>query len=59
VLPAVIRQHQLLGNIIRYQVDAGGATLQVDRLNRHAADLLPAGAPVRLRFDRDNLREVR
>ncbi|MBA8735184.1 ABC transporter ATP-binding protein [Chromobacterium violaceum] len=58
-LPAVIRQHQLLGNIIRYQVDAGGATLQVDRLNRHAGDLLPAGAPVRLRFDRDNLREVR
>ncbi|OHX14486.1 ABC transporter ATP-binding protein [Chromobacterium sphagni] len=58
-LPAVIRQHQLLGSIIRYQVDAGGTMLQVDRLNRNAGDLLSSGTQVRLQISRDDLREVR
>ncbi|POZ61655.1 ABC transporter ATP-binding protein [Chromobacterium alticapitis] len=58
-LPAVVRQHQLLGNVIRYQVEAHGATLQVDRLNRNAADLLASGTQVRLKIARDDLREVR
>ncbi len=57
-LPGVILHHQLLGNIIRYQVESAGVTLLVDRLNRSADDLLPDGAPVRLMIEQDSLREV-
>ncbi|UGA40615.1 TOBE domain-containing protein [Chromobacterium haemolyticum] len=56
---AVVKQRQLLGNIVRYQVESAGALLQVDRLNRNPADLLADGAPVRLRVQRDDMREVR
>ncbi|NHR06606.1 ABC transporter ATP-binding protein [Chromobacterium haemolyticum] len=58
-LPAVVKQRQLLGNIVRYQVESAGALLQVDRLNRNPADLLADGAPVRLRVQHDDMREVR
>ena len=58
-LPAVVRQRQLLGNIIRYQVESAGTLLQVDRLNHGPADVLADGAPVRLRIRRDDMREVR
>ncbi|OWY38809.1 ABC transporter ATP-binding protein [Xenophilus sp. AP218F] len=58
-LPAVIRQHQLLGNIIRYQVESKGTLLQVDRLNRNAGDLLARGTEVRLQIRRNDMREVR
>ncbi|MBN3786281.1 ABC transporter ATP-binding protein [Burkholderia sp. Ac-20353] len=57
-LPAVIRSHQLLGNIIRYQVEADGVSLQVDHLNRGVDDLLPAGRAVALSIDRQQVREV-
>jgi len=57
-LTGTIRQHQLLGNIIRYQVESQGIVLQVDRLNRTTSDLMPPGTAVRLQIDRDNLREV-
>ncbi|MBA4708911.1 MULTISPECIES: ABC transporter ATP-binding protein [Aquitalea] len=58
-LAGTIRQHQLLGNIIRYQIESAGITLQVDRLNRTASDLMPAGTEVRLQISRDDMREVR
>ncbi|WP_293761383.1 ABC transporter ATP-binding protein [uncultured Aquitalea sp.] len=58
-LDATIRQHQLLGSIIRYQVESQGITLQVDRLNRTASDLMPAGTAVKLQISRDDMREVR
>ncbi len=54
----VIRRHQLLGNIIRYEVDANGVSLLVDHLNRAPGDLLPAGSAVALAVDRRQLREV-
>lgn len=57
-LPATIRQHQLLGNVIRYQVQAHGITLQVDQLNRRAEDLLAAGTEVNLMIDQQQMREV-
>ncbi|MDC7700331.1 ABC transporter ATP-binding protein [Vogesella indigofera] len=57
-LPATIRQHQLLGNVIRYQVQAQGITLQVDQLNRRAEDLLAAGTAVNLMIDQQQMREV-
>jgi putative spermidine/putrescine transport system ATP-binding protein len=57
-LSAIIRQHQLLGNVIRYQVESQGVLLQVDRLNRTVADLMPAGTQVQLHIDQHDIREV-
>ncbi|MBV8047522.1 MAG: ABC transporter ATP-binding protein [Paludibacterium sp.] len=55
----VIRRHQLLGGVIRYQVESRGVALWVDRLNRNVADLLPVGASVRLQISDDDMRVVR
>lgn len=55
---AIIRRHQLLGNIIRYQVEADGVGLQLDHLNRAAGDLLPAGSEIAVLIDRQQMREV-
>ena len=55
---ATVRHHHMLGNVIRYHVDAQGCNLMVDRLNRSSASLLAAGAQIELRFHRDELREV-
>ncbi|MGX5836705.1 ABC transporter ATP-binding protein [Aeromonas piscicola] len=57
-LPGVIRQQQLLGNIIRYQVECEAGLLTVDTLNRSARDLLPMGTAVTLAVARDQLCEV-
>ncbi|MFM1643865.1 ABC transporter ATP-binding protein [Aeromonas salmonicida] len=57
-LPGVIRQQQLLGNIIRYQVECEAGLLTVDTLNRSARDLLPVGTSVTLAVARDQLCEV-
>lgn len=45
---AQVNGRQLLGNVIRYQVEVQGVTLHVDQLNRSSRDLLPLGASVRL-----------
>ena len=42
-IAATVMQSQLLGNIVRYRVEAQGTVLHVDCLNRRAADLLPQG----------------
>jgi putative spermidine/putrescine transport system ATP-binding protein len=55
---ATVRHHQLLGNVIRYHVDAQGCDLMVDTLNRSSDLLLPAGAQIDLLFDRQELQEV-
>ncbi|BEV70857.1 MULTISPECIES: ABC transporter ATP-binding protein [unclassified Paludibacterium] len=55
----VIRRHQLLGGVIRYQVESRGVQLLVDRLNRNAADLMPIGTSVRLQIDQNDMRVVR
>ncbi|MGV2705578.1 ABC-type transporter ATP-binding protein [Aeromonas salmonicida] len=57
-LPGVIRQQQLLGNIIRYQVECEAGLLTVDTLNRSARDLLPVGTAVTLAVARDQQCEV-
>lgn len=54
----IVKQHQLLGNVVRYHVESQGVTLWVDRLNRNAADLLPTGTPVGLMINKDDMREV-
>jgi len=58
-LEGTVRRHQLLGGIIRYQVESRGVTLLVDRLNRSLGDLLEVGTPVRLQISPDDMREVR
>ena len=57
-LSATVLQHQLLGNVIRYQVETRGTRLQVDRLNRGADELLASGARVQLHVRQQDLREI-
>ncbi|AMB87095.1 spermidine/putrescine ABC transporter ATP-binding protein [Pseudomonas agarici] len=57
-LDALIRSHSLLGNVIRYRVEARGVELVVDVLNRSAADLHPDGRRLALSIDPTALREV-
>jgi putative spermidine/putrescine transport system ATP-binding protein len=57
-LEGQIRSHSLLGNVIRYRVEARGVALVVDVLNRSADDLLADGTRVTLRIDASALCEV-
>ncbi|WP_070886518.1 ABC transporter ATP-binding protein [Pseudomonas argentinensis] len=57
-ISATIRSHALLGNIIRYRVDAGGVELLVDVLNRSADDLHANGQPISLDIAANAVREV-
>lgn len=57
-LEGEIRSHSLLGNVIRYRVQARGVELVVDVLNRSADDLLAHGRRVSLRIDDSALCEV-
>ncbi|WP_110969204.1 ABC transporter ATP-binding protein [Pseudomonas huaxiensis] len=57
-LEGQVRSHSLLGNIIRYRVEARGVELLVDVLNRSSADLYPDGQRVSLSIDPTALREV-
>ncbi len=50
-LEGEIRSHSLLGNVIRYRVQARGVELVVDVLNRSADDLLAHGRRVSLSID--------
>ncbi|OEC36095.1 putative spermidine/putrescine transport system ATP-binding protein [Pseudomonas cuatrocienegasensis] len=53
-----IRSHSLLGNVIRYRVEARGVELLVDVLNRSEADLHSAGKAIALTIDASAIREV-
>lgn len=57
-ISAIIRSHSLLGNIIRYRVDAGGVELLVDVLNRSAEDLHADGHPISLDIAASAVKEV-
>ncbi|CAG8867409.1 Spermidine/putrescine import ATP-binding protein PotA [Pseudomonas fluorescens] len=57
-LDGQVRSHSLLGNVIRYRVEAHGVELVVDVLNRSSADLHPDGQRVSLSIDPAALREV-
>ncbi|MGE8393754.1 ABC transporter ATP-binding protein [Pseudomonas sp. BIGb0427] len=54
----LVRSHSLLGNVIRYRVEARGVELLVDVLNRSSADLHPDGQRVSLSIDPTALCEV-
>ncbi|WP_025805611.1 ABC transporter ATP-binding protein [Pseudomonas chlororaphis] len=55
---AQIRSHSLLGNVIRYRVEARGVELVVDVLNRSPDDLHPDGQRLALSIDPTALCEV-
>ncbi|QBF27980.1 ABC transporter ATP-binding protein [Pseudomonas tructae] len=57
-LEGLVRSHSLLGNVIRYRVQARGVELLVDVLNRSSADLHPDGQRVSLSIDPTALCEV-
>ncbi|WP_322981574.1 ABC transporter ATP-binding protein [Pseudomonas sp. C11] len=58
-IAARIISHSLLGNVIRYRVEAQGSQLLVDVLNRSAADLHGNGQAVSLQIDASAIREVK
>ncbi|MHA6493965.1 ABC transporter ATP-binding protein [Pseudomonas borbori] len=53
-----VRSHSLLGNVIRYRVEARGVELLVDVLNRSASDMHDSGQHIALSIDADAIREV-
>ena len=57
-LDAQVRSHSLLGNVIRYRIEARGVELVVDVLNRSAADLYADGQRLALSIDPSALCEV-
>ncbi|TRX73675.1 ABC transporter ATP-binding protein [Pseudomonas mangiferae] len=57
-IEAQVRGHSLLGNVIRYRVEARGVELLVDVLNRSADDLYGDGQALRLVIDAAAVREV-
>ncbi|OEF28107.1 hypothetical protein A1QC_05550 [Vibrio rumoiensis 1S-45] len=61
-LAAKIKSHQLLGNIIRYQVtieNSHDCELTVDLLNRSSERLLANGQQLNLRFNLNEIQPVR
>jgi putative spermidine/putrescine transport system ATP-binding protein len=57
-IEAQIRSHSLLGNVIRYRVEARGVELLVDVLNRSAADMHASGQRIALNIEANAIREV-
>ncbi|BBP84781.1 MULTISPECIES: ABC transporter ATP-binding protein [unclassified Pseudomonas] len=57
-IEAQVRGHSLLGNVIRYRVEARGVELVVDVLNRSADDLHGKGQRIGLSIDDNAIREV-
>lgn len=55
---AIIKDHQLLGNVIRYKAQIGQQEITLDALNRSADHLIAAGSPVQLLFDRQEFQPV-
>ncbi|WP_434340128.1 ABC transporter ATP-binding protein [Motilimonas cestriensis] len=54
----VIKQHQLLGNVIRYQVEVHDCELSVDLLNRSSERLLANGSQLELLFNLNEIQPV-
>lgn len=55
---ATVLKRQLLGNVIRYQVESQGTVLLVDRLNPGSHALLETGSRIKLQIRQHDLREV-
>ncbi|WP_234497649.1 ABC transporter ATP-binding protein [Vibrio maritimus] len=55
----IIKNHQLLGNVIRYQVDIDDCELTVDLLNRSSERLLSVGSQLELLFNLNEIQPVR
>ncbi|EJN6828922.1 ABC transporter ATP-binding protein [Vibrio cidicii] len=55
----VIKSHQLLGNVIRYQVNVNQCELTVDLLNRSSERLLASGSQLELLFNLNEIQPVR
>lgn len=53
-----IHSHRLLGNVIRYRIEARGVALLVDVLNRSPADLLASGQRINLNIEDNAICEV-
>ena len=54
-----IKNHQLLGNVIRYQVQVNECELTVDLLNRSSERLLANGSQLELLFNLNEIQPVR
>ncbi|MDA0150217.1 ABC transporter ATP-binding protein [Vibrio sp. LaRot3] len=54
-----IKRHQLLGNVIRYQVQVEQNELTVDLLNRSSERLMPVGSELNLLFNLNEMQPVR
>ena len=57
-IEAQVRSHSLLGNVIRYRVEARGVELLVDVLNRSPGDLLHSGQAIALNIEAQAIQEV-
>ncbi len=55
---AQIISHQLLGNIIRYNLKVENQALTVDLLNRSSERLMPTGSPIELLFNLNEIQPV-
>lgn len=55
---AQVLSHQLLGNVIRYRIQAGEVTLTVDVMNRSSARLYAPGSDVELLFNMAELKPL-
>jgi putative spermidine/putrescine transport system ATP-binding protein len=58
VIPVVVEEAQLLGNVVRYRVRCGETPLLVDALNRSVHELHPVGSERQLMIPLDELCEV-
>ena len=55
---AIIKSHQLLGNVIRYQVFVAGCDIKIDLLYRSSERLMPAGSKLEIMFNLNELKMV-
>jgi len=58
-MPAVVISHQLLGNVIRYNLKVEQKELTVDLLNRSSERLMPKGSTLELLFNLNEIQPVR
>jgi len=54
----IIKNHQLLGNVIRYQVTVKGCDITVDLLDRSSERLFKTGSQLELLFNLNELQQV-
>lgn len=56
---AIILDHQLLGNIIRYSVNTAAGNMTIDLLNRSSERLFEPGTRLELMFNKNEIRALR